>query len=270
VLSTASKIRIARVLYRLLRLAGVCDEQVVTRGGIRFRLDLREGIDLAVFLSGGFQRDVARVEPGAEDAVIFDVGANMGAMTLAFAKQHPQAQVHAFEPTHQALQRLAANLALNPGLAGRVTVIPTFVGRDSSTPAEPQAYSSWRVDGAPADAHAVHLGTKQAAVTSMTSLDAYAAANGITKVHLIKIDTDGHELDVLSGARNVIATSRPRIVLEMCPYLLAEKNRALTDFFDLLGPGYRWLDLAKRRPFDQKAFERLPQGGGIDVLAEAV
>lgn len=258
------------MLYRLLRLAGVRDEQVVTRSGIRFRLDLREGIDLSVFLSGGFQRDVARVKPSVDNAVIFDVGANMGAMTLAFAKQHPRAHVHAFEPTHQALQRLAANLALNPGLADRVTVNATFVGRHSGAAADSQAYSSWRVDGVSEQAHAVHLGTKQAAVTAVTSLDDYAAANGITKVHLIKIDTDGHEFEVLAGAHQVIATSRPRIVLEMCPYLLAEKNRTLTDFFDLLGPGYRWLDLAKRRLFDQKAFDRLPQGGGMDVLVEPV
>lgn len=269
-LSTASKIKAARVLHRLLKLAGFKDEQSVTRCGIRYQLDLREGIDLAIFLFGGFQNHVAAVSPGAEDAVIFDVGANIGAITLALAKRNPRARIHCFEPTHYALAKLRRNLALNPALAERVTVNPCFVGRASGSVTHAAAYASWRVDGAcAADAHATHGGEWMEATTVMTTLDDHAASHGMPKVHLLKIDTDGHELEVLAGAQRLLATSRPRIVMEMCPHLLAERKLTLKDYAEVLGPGYRMKELRTGRPFDEAEFSGVPWRGGIDVLAEA-
>lgn len=268
-LSTESKIKLARVLYRLLKLAGVGDSQLVTRSGVRFQLDLREGIDLSIFLFGGFQNHVVSVSPGVPDAVVFDVGANIGAITLPLARRHPSAQFHCFEPTHYALEKLRRNLELNPALAARVVVNSCFVGSSSGVTQEAQAYASWRVDGpAAGDAHDTHFGVKMASTTTRTSLDDYVAARQIPKVHLIKIDTDGHEFEVLAGAQKLMATSRPRIILEMCPYLLEEKGLTLKDYTEVLGAGYRMTTLPSRRPFDEKALARIPRRGSMDVLAE--
>ncbi len=268
-LNTASKIKLARLLYRLLKLAGFHDEQLVTRSGVRYQLDLREGIDLSIFLFGGFQHHVTAVPPGADDAVIFDVGANIGAITLPFARRYPRAQVHCFEPTHYALGKLKLNLALNPTLAERVVVNPIFVGSTSGAVPETQAYASWRVDGAGGSAvHDTHLGSKMAAVAVQTSLDDYVKAHDIAKLHMLKIDTDGHELEVLKGARQIIATQRPRIVMEMCPYLLRERGLSLADYVDVLGSACRMRDLQSGKVLDEKFLARLPAGGGIDVLIE--
>ena len=101
------------------------------------------------------------------------------------------------------------------------------------------------------------------------SLDEYATENGIEKVHLMKIDTDGHELEVLSGARQLITNCRPRIVMELCPHLLEERQLTLKNYTDTIGPCYRLKTLRTGRPFDEAAFARIPWGGGVDVLAEA-
>ncbi len=268
-LSTESKIKLARVLYRLLKLAGFRDEQVVTRSGVRFQLDLREGIDVSIFLFGGFQNHVVSVSPGVAGAVIFDVGANIGAISLPLARRYPQAQLHSFEPTYFALEKFRRNLALNPLLATRVTVNPCFVGSTSETMPEAKAYASWRVDGTTgAEVHDTHFGHKMEATSARTSLDDYVKANDIPQVHLMKIDTDGQEFEVLAGAQKLIATSRPRIVMEMCPYLLEEKHLTLKDYVQVLGPAYRMTELRTGRLFDDKAFARVSRRGGIDVLAE--
>lgn len=269
-LATESKIKLARVLYRLLKLAGFQDNQLVTRAGVRFQLDLREGIDLSIFLFGGFQNHVVSVSPGVPDAVIFDVGANIGAITLPLARRHPCAQLHSFEPTYYALEKLRRNLELNPTLAARVTVNPCFIGSTSGTTHEAQAYASWRLDDTTGnEVHDTHFGLKMEATVTRISLDDYMAAKEIPQVHLIKIDTDGHEFEVLAGAQKLIANSRPRIVLEMCPYLLEENRLTLKDYVDVLGPGYRMTDLRTGSPFDERALARLTHRGGIDVLAEA-
>lgn len=272
-LSTESKIKIARVLYRLLKLAGFKDHQLVQRSGIRFLLDLREGIDLSIFLSGGFQKQVASVPLEAAEPVILDVGANIGAITLALANLHPRARVHSFEPTHFALGKLKRNLQLNPQLAARVTVNHTFVGRQSGTMPKTEAatFSSWRVDGGDAgEVHATHLGSLMGATDAITSLDDYVAAHGISAVHLLKIDTDGHEMDVLAGARTLLAAHRPRIIMEMCPYLLRDHQLTLADFEKFLGPlGYRMTEIKSGAPVTTEMLDRIPEGGGIDVLAES-
>lgn len=269
-LSTESKIRLARFLYRLLKLSGFRDRQTVTRSGVRYQLDLREGIDLSIFLFGGFQNHVLSVSPGAVDAVILDVGANIGAITLPLAWRHPSAQIHSFEPTCYALEKLRRNLELNPSLSSRVTVNPCFVGATSGTLLEAKAYSSWRLDDpAGAEAHDIHFGLKMEAFAARTSLDDYVEVHQIPKVHLIKIDTDGHEYEVLVGAQKLLAASRPRIILEMCPYLLEENRLTLKDYADVLGPGYRMTELHTGRPFDEKALARVSRRGGIDVLASA-
>ncbi|WP_395752348.1 FkbM family methyltransferase [Prosthecobacter sp.] len=268
-LSTESKIRLARVLYRLLKLAGFRDEQFVTRSGVRFQLDLREGIDLSLFLFGAFQNHILSVSPQSAAPVIFDVGANIGAITLPLAQKHPSAQIHSFEPTHYALEKLRRNLALNPALAQRVTVNACFVGRNSGTNSAAKAYASWPVDGTTtADSHAAHLGLMRDATAACTSLDDYVASNAIPRVHLIKIDTDGQEHEVLAGAQKLIASNRPRIIMEMCPHLLEENRLTLKDFADVLGPGYRMTDLQTGRAFDEQALARLPRRGGTDVLAD--
>ncbi len=45
--------------------------------------------------------------------LIIDVGANIGAFTCLAAYLHPDAQVHAFEPSPPHADRLADNVALN-------------------------------------------------------------------------------------------------------------------------------------------------------------
>ena len=268
-LATESKIKLARVLFRLLKLAGFRDEQVVTRSGVRFQLDLREGIDLSIFLFGGFQNHVTSVSIGATGPVIVDVGANIGAITLPLARRHARAQVHSFEPTYFALEKFRRNLALNPTLAARVTVNPCFVGSTSGTMPEAKAYASWRLDDTTgAEVHDTHFGLMKEATATRTSLDDYVAANDIPQVHLIKIDTDGQEFEVLAGAQKLIAVSRPCIVMEMCPYLLEENHLTFKDYVQVLGPSYRMTDLRTRRPLDEKSFARVSPRGGIDVLAE--
>lgn len=268
-LSTRTKVRIAYVLYHLLRALGVRDSQLVKRSGIQFRLDLREGIDLSIFLFGGFQSAVADVSIGDASPVILDVGANIGAIALPLAKRHPLAHVHCFEPTHFAISKLRENVRLNPELAERIIVNHTFVGSASGTMPQPKTYASWRIDGDQTGSrHSAHMGALMDATDAVTSLDDYVEANRIERVHLLKIDTDGHEMGVLRGCQRLLQHCRPLIVMEVCPYLLEEQGVTLASFKDLLEPlGYALTDIRSGRVVDERLLARMPYGGSIDVLA---
>ena len=91
------------------RLVGGGPELVTSRQGLTWQLDLREGIDLSIYLLGRFEPSTVRcytrlVNPGD---VVLDVGANIGAHTLPLARLVGEAgRVIAFELTRYAFLKL--------------------------------------------------------------------------------------------------------------------------------------------------------------------
>jgi FkbM family methyltransferase len=262
----------AQGLYRILKLAGFKDQRVVRRGGVRFNVDLREGIELSLFVFGGFQKHVGqgRFCQLSSDAVVFDVGANIGAICLPLAAHLPRSTVYAFEPTDYAFDRLRQNLALNPELQARVRPMHTFVSTRSSESSGLTAFSSWRVDGVRAEsAHKVHGGAPKPATRKQISLDEFVAAEDIDRLDFIKIDTDGHELEVLLGAEQTLRRFRPIIVFELTNYLMEERGLNFEAYESALLPlGYRLMDSQKGHEVKSQTLDRIiSRNGGIDVLA---
>jgi FkbM family methyltransferase len=269
--NTASKIRIARAIASLLRVIGVRQKRQARRGGIEFDLDLGEGIDLSVFLFGSFQRHLQRLIDHfvPADGVIIDVGANVGAVALAAARHVPQGHVYALEPTDYALRKLRRNLALNPELESRVTVTQSFVADTTRQSSDLTAFSSWPLIDTARPKHPVHQGVAMEGACGQITLDDYAAAEGIERVDLIKIDTDGHEFRVITGAGRIMAAARPVIVFEACEYLMRAPAPTFRDFETLLGGrGYRIVDPSTLQPMTEAEFlSSCPTGGGLDLVA---
>lgn len=113
-------------------------------------LDLDEGLQLALYL-GVYERSTTKALARLVDpqAVVIDVGANIGAQALPVAARlEREGRVIAVEPTDAAMTRLRQNCALNPALAGRVTL----VHRALVAPGERAAssyFASWPLSVAP-------------------------------------------------------------------------------------------------------------------------
>jgi FkbM family methyltransferase len=236
----------ARWLYRAVRLYVRDDHRQVTRDGIHYDIDLSEGIDLSLFLFGNFQSHVAdsRYFSIPRDAVILDVGANMGSMCLHFAKRAPEGLVYAFEPMEYAYKKLVRNLTLNPDLAPRIHAVHSYVSNHSSEAQAVTTYASWKVDRLAVDVHPVHGGLNSPPeVVRVLTIDEFCRDQGIERVDLIKTDTEGHELDVLEGARETLRNHRPVVVFEMGDYFLRERGQEFSQFLDLFEPlGYKLIN----------------------------
>ena len=85
---------------------------------------------------------------------------------------------------------------------------------------------------------------------------------------LIKIDTDGHELDVLKGAVRTLKGTRPLIVFELTTYLLASRGIAFSEYVEFLTPfDYQLVECQTGRPVTPSNVDTIiPARGGIDVL----
>src|SRR5271165_1711624 len=90
--SVKRKMFIARMMNRVLRVVrGLSGRRMRTRckrRGIEWDLDLDEGIDLSIYLLGAYEPSMLRAYSSVirTGDVVFDVGANIGAHTLHFAR----------------------------------------------------------------------------------------------------------------------------------------------------------------------------------------
>lgn len=275
--STQFKLKVANLLYKSLRLVGIKDQQKVTRQGVLYDLDLREGIDLSVYLFGGFQKHVYqnKFTKLADDAVIFDVGANIGSICLPLANVLSKSTVYAFEPTNFAFQKLLKNLELNPHLKDRVFPVQTFVSEEHTENSTLQAFASWRIDGKEDGAekiHSVHGGTQKTTTNRQIKIDEFVKENNISRLDYLKIDTDGHELYVLRGAKETLLKFKPTIVFEVMNYELASQGLTFGDLEDFLKPlNYKMIVSDSEKPITKEnAEEVVPSKGGVDVVASPI
>jgi FkbM family methyltransferase len=276
-MKTADKLRFATCASRLVRAArkicGRGDQAIVRRNGLLWELDLREGIDLAIFLFGSFERETARTLAGLArpGSVVLDIGANIGAHTLPLARSvGPTGKVYAFEPTDYAFGKLRRNLQLNPAIESRAIAIQAKLGRKGDLSSSGEVYSSWKVSGNE-PRHPKHFGIAQSTSGAVNlSLDEYGRKNNISRVDLVKLDVDGFESEVIAGGVGTLQRDRPVICMELAPYVLEERGSSLAELLSLLtNCGYRLTDLTQE-PLANEAVDlqnRIPDGSGMNVLA---
>ncbi len=139
----------------------------------------------------------------------FDVGANIGAITLALAKlTGSDGEIYAFEPGPPNLGRLRDNLNLNPELSKRAEMIAAGVGRSPG-----ELY--WAEEkGNPGNALLGKTGTHQ---IKIITLDDFVHERAISKLDFVKIDVEGMELDVMQGAAETLRRFHPMLYFETLP-----------------------------------------------------
>jgi FkbM family methyltransferase len=162
----------------------------------------------------GYEPSVLRaverfVAPGSH---CIDVGANVGPVTLALARQvGASGRVLAIEPGPPYVARLRRNLQANPRLKDRVVILQAGIS-------DTEGSLVWRPD----PLHPFNAGLSQVHGTAVpgevdvpvTMLDAVVAQQNWEGVDFIKIDVEGMELEVLRGARGTLELLRPVVLFE--------------------------------------------------------
>lgn len=241
---TEQKIRLAGLLSRLVRrvrsLSGNPEISVFRRDGLNWELDLRQGIDFAIFLQGGFEpmtlREYGRLVKAGD--TVLDIGANIGAHTLPLARLvGPHGTVAAFEPTDYAFSKLQRNLALNPLLEERIIAVQALLVSKTEDQKPEAIPSSWSLEASlPGDnIHPVHKGSFNTLLgATAIQLDQWMNDSNLKKLDFIKIDVDGFEVDVLEGAKQTLKRFRPIIMMEFAPYVFEEHGRSFGELIAFL------------------------------------
>lgn len=279
-LSTNNKILIAKILSKLVlegrKLLNKPSNILVKRGGLCWDLDLREGIDFAIYLLGGFEVRTLKnykklVKVG--DTVL-DIGANIGAHTLPLARQvGSTGKVYSFEPTSWAFKKQLLNISLNPEIELRIQPLQMMLTSNSQKNLPTSIYSSWPLTKIEdSSLHEIHSGLlKTTNGAAVSTLDEFVVLQNIQKINFIKIDVDGNETDVLGGAHEILRIHKPKIVLELAPYCYREN---MSEFYELINilrrHDYRLYDINTMKELPSstnRIIDLIPSNGSINALA---
>lgn len=150
------------------------------------------------------------------NAVVLDIGANIGNHTLAFATA--ASRVHAFEPMPHVHRVLADNVARNH-LDGIVKVHHCAL---SDSDGSDTIYV--RLDGNYGASSFDKRSEQVEAVTVLKHVgDSYLREQGIERVDFVKIDVEAHEVYVLRGLREMLERDRPILTMEWNDPLTIER-----------------------------------------------
>ena len=118
--------------------------------------------------------------------------------------------------------------------------------------------------------HPLHMGTaKPTEGVSSVTLNEFCTSNGITRIDFIKIDTDGHEFEILQGAQDVIKKFRPFVILEIGLYVMTEKGIDFSFYSEYFGSmNYKLMDSKTGEQITLDNHKKhIPLKGTIDMLA---
>ncbi len=146
------------------------------------------------------------LEQAGRCAVLFDVGAHRGLLSTLFCLANPSAKAMAFEPSSTLVHDADQMRQLN-SLGGRLVLRPVALG------AKQGAISG--VIGPEGMLHPLDASvTASAESFDLSTIDDETSTHGIIP-DLLKIDVEGYELEVLRGARELLASRRPVVMLEL-------------------------------------------------------
>jgi FkbM family methyltransferase len=240
--------RAAVAAYRAVsrvRFRGSWDDQVEFRGH-HFRIGRDLTLDPAVH-SGGFEAEEldALLPRIRSDAVVWDVGANIGIYAVLLGSAAADGRVEAFEPVPATHQRLKGNLAAN----GVTNVTTHFVALSDSVGTAQMAVH--------VDAHGcdqigdVEDGVETIEVPTLTGDQFLEQSDGVDP-DVVKVDIEGHEPQFLAGAWPMFERRQPLLMMEVNPSAwsgadeVAVWQEMIDKLFALYGTGL-WFETGKPR-----------------------
>ncbi len=199
----------------------------VKRNEVNFELNIANIVDWNIYF--GFyeasRENLFQLHPNPD--TILDIGANIGEISLRFAKTYPQASIHSFEPFPPTFNSLKRNASLNS--FSNIELHPLGLG---SKPGE--VFFEERAIGNPGMNRVTSNPEKSTQKIRISTLDSFAEENQLASVSIIKIDVEGYEHEVLKGAVNLLTRNKPLLFIELDDSNLMEQGSSAADFIQFI------------------------------------
>jgi FkbM family methyltransferase len=243
--------RLASAADRTLRRLASCpDPLAIEVSGVRFEVTTSDINDFRVMYAASVEEGVTEWlvrTAGTAPVVIWDVGANVGGVSLNVTARCPRVQTVAIEASPRIAARLQRNVSRNRALAERITVLPIALTTSSG---EIEFYES----AEPANSGVGRLAEAGNTEAHPCRVAGWAADDLIAErlapaPDIIKLDVEGFELPALAGLREHLTHRACDVLFEHEQYRINTRNNPSSPIAWLRSLGYQlWLIDGSGRP----------------------
>jgi FkbM family methyltransferase len=164
-----------------------------------------------------------------KNPIIFDVGANEGQSIKRFKSIFPKSIIHSFEPIKECYEKIIKiydkkNIFINNYALGNKDCEKFFyINKNTTTSSFFKINNKYKEL---VNSDRINMSVK----TKIRTIDGYVALNKIRKIDILKIDTQGYELNILKGAKKSLLNKIKFIELELT---LADYYKKKVNFYEI-------------------------------------
>ena len=157
-----------------------------------------------------------------EVAICFDVGANLGQTADRLVRAFPEAATYCFEPVPDTFEQLKLNVSscrqVRPFNLGMSDTVEQCCMRLADASGRNRVDAQAQEDGV---------------TVQLNTLDHFCRKQNIERINLLKIDVEGHEMQVLRGADGLLSQRRIDFVVCECDFV-SRPGEPHGDFYALV------------------------------------
>ena len=184
---------------------------------------------------------------------LFDVGANIGNYSKVLADFFGKtAIVHAFEPSSFTFEKLRENTA---GRSGIITNNFGFSDYDDKVLLYTNKEASGLASVYQRNLAQMSISMEKSEEILLFTADNYCLENNINRIHLLKIDVEGHELNVLKGAAKLLSDGAVEFIQFEFGGTNIDSKTYFRDFYNLLKDRYRLYRIVKDGLYEVKQYK---------------
>lgn len=155
---------------------------------------------------------------GQHMGIIFDIGANIGQSAIEYMVAFPDAQVFSFEPVSTTYAALKNNI-----YSDKTRCYHLAMGKEKGF------HRIFLNENSTTNSFIPQTLSMSHEMVEVTTVDIFTSENSIEKIDLLKIDTEGFDLEVLKGSEEMLSAGRVAFIQVEVGFHPCDKRHVLFD-----------------------------------------